>query len=299
LLFCLLVIGLLIDVAAGGALIHLWGWLLAAVIVVGTDVLTIRAARKLRSVTVTADEVVVGEHSLPRASILSVDGDVDPNLPVLGQTMRQGLPRGVAGLAAHLADGAAVVIPTRHPQRLAAVLQPGAASQASPRAVPHVRPAQPDELIELPELERRAETVFRVSGVALPEIPFPPDALHDAKAIFVADRPPVGYVRVDEVDGVAHIQALAVLPGMMRRGIGTSLLEAACSWASTHGYRAVTVITFADVPWNAPFYAARGFVVIDEVTPELAELRDWERAVGLDAVGTRVVMRRMLTVAPS
>jgi len=34
--------------------------------------------------------------------------------------------------------------------------------------------------------------------------------------------------------------------------------------------------------------------VIDDITPELVELRDWERAVGLDTLGRRVVMRREL-----
>jgi hypothetical protein len=61
-----------------------------------------------------------------------------------------------------------------------------------------------------------------------------------------------------------------------------------------HGYPAATVTTFADVPWNAPFFRRRGFVEITELTPELAERRDWERAVGLDGVGPRVVMRRDL-----
>ena len=80
----------------------------------------------------------------------------------------------------------------------------------------------------------------------------------------------------------------------MRRGVGSALLEAACTWARAAGYPAITLITFADVPWNAPFYAARGFAETAS-TPEIAELRDWERAVGLDAVGRRIVMRRDLT----
>jgi GNAT superfamily N-acetyltransferase len=153
-----------------------------------------------------------------------------------------------------------------------------------------------DELAGLAEIDARAATLFRVAGVDLPEMPFPADALHEAVAIFVADRPPVGYVRVDEVDGLAHVAGLAVIPGSMRRGVGSALLEAACAWATERGYPAITVITFADVPWNAPFYASCGFTVVpaDAITPELAELRDWERAVGLDALGPRVVMRREL-----
>jgi GNAT superfamily N-acetyltransferase len=133
-----------------------------------------------------------------------------------------------------------------------------------------------------------------VSGIDLPPIPFPVDALHDAKAILVAGRPAVGFVQVGEVDGLAHIEALAVIPGAMRRGVGTALLEAACTWARTTGYPAITLVTFADVSWNAPFCAARGFVEAGATSPGIAELLDWERAVGLDAVGRRIVMRRDL-----
>jgi hypothetical protein len=72
------------------------------------------------------------------------------------------------------------------------------------------------------------------------------------------------------------------------------LLDAACAWARTAGYRAVTLTTYAEVAWNAPFYAERGFVELTSLTPALAELRDWERDIGLDAVGRRVAMRRDL-----
>ncbi len=32
-----------------------------------------------------------------------------------------------------------------------------------------------------------------------------------------------------------------------------------------------------------------------ELTPELVEIRDWERDVGLDEIGRRIAMRRELT----
>ena len=66
------------------------------------------------------------------------------------------------------------------------------------------------------------------------------------------------------------------------------LLDAACAWARDNGYRAITLTTYADVAWNAPFYSARGFVELTELTPELVEIRDWERDVGLDDVGRPV-----------
>jgi GNAT superfamily N-acetyltransferase len=164
--------------------------------------------------------------------------------------------------------------------------------------LPIVRRADASDLALLPEIDQRAESLFHVAGMQLPEIPFPVDALHESKAVFVAGRPPVGFVQVDEVDGIAHVQELAVIPSHMRQGIGSALLDRACEWARSSGYPAITLTTYAEVAWNAPFYASRGFVELDSLTPELAELRDWERDVGLDEVGRRVAMRRELRSRP-
>ena len=59
----------------------------------------------------------------------------------------------------------------------------------------------------------------------------------------------------------------------MRNGIGTQLLERACEWAREQRYPAITLTTYADISWNAPYYAARGFTEITELTPGLAGLR--------------------------
>jgi GNAT superfamily N-acetyltransferase len=79
-----------------------------------------------------------------------------------------------------------------------------------------------------------------------------------------------------------------------RHGIGTALLDAACRHAASHGHRAITLITFGAVSWNAPFYARHGFAPVVELTPGLAELRRHEAELGMDALGPRVVMRRAL-----
>jgi GNAT superfamily N-acetyltransferase len=288
----LVVLGFVIDLLLGGAWAHLIGWAIAFVVVVGIDALTVHAARTLRSVTVSDAEVRVGDDVIERSQILGIEvGVVDAGgasgqpRQILGRTAAEGMPRGCVGISLHLTDGRHVIVPTRHPDRLADSLQ-------VQLEVPEVRPATRDELPLLAEIDARAETLFTVAGLHLPRIVFPVDKLPDSKAVFVQGRPPVAFVRVEEVDGLAHVEELAVLPSHMRRGIGTALLEAACAWAAGAGYPAITLITYADVAWNGPFYAARGFVEIDTLTPELAELRDWERTVGLDAIGRRIVMKR-------
>jgi len=286
-LLVLMLCGFVLDLILGGGIAHVIGWLIGTVLVVGIDVLVVGAARTHRSVTLTDDELRVGEQAVSRAEIVAVSLGDDRDLPVLGISSGS-LPRGSSAVTLRLADGRAIAVPTRHPERLAGALALG-------DAVPVARTADADDLPLLAEIDHRAESLFRVAGMELPDIPFSLDALHSAGAIFVVGRPPVGFVVVGEVDGVAHVQELAVLPGHMRKGIGSVLLDSAISWARRKGYRAITLTTYADVPWNAPFYAARGFTALDALTPGLAEIRDWEHAVGLDAVGRRIAMRRDLT----
>ena len=104
---------------------------------------------------------------------------------------------------------------------------------------------------------------------------------------------PVGYAIVDIVDGAAHLEQLSVHPDRGRRGLGGQLLEHVCTWASAQKLPAVTLTTFATVPWNAPFYAKHGFRVMTdaEIGPELRALRAHEAATGLDPA-QRVCMRR-------
>jgi GNAT superfamily N-acetyltransferase len=160
--------------------------------------------------------------------------------------------------------------------------------------VPAIRPAEPEDLVRLADIEVQSDQVPSRSGLGALPIPAMRDAAPTASVVLVAGRPPVAFVRVDEVDAMAHLDQLSVLPSMTRRGIGTALVQAAIAWAAARGYRAMTLSTFVDAPWNASMYAANGFEPMKELTPGLAELRDWERAIGLDAMGARMVMRRRL-----
>jgi GNAT superfamily N-acetyltransferase len=282
--------GFVIDLIVGGGLAHLAGWLLAFVLVVGLNFVIVYAVRSEKSLTLTADELRVGDDAVGRSEIVAVTSGVDDELPVLGWPL--GKPRQLAGLTVRLFDGQQLVVPTRSPERLRAAL--GVDSVPEPANVTEVRAAARADLAELGEVAQRAETLFRTAGYQLPELPFDTAGLAKAKAVFVAGRPPVAFVRVDEVDGLAHIEELAVIPKWMRQGIGSALVERACEWARAHDYPAITLTTYADVPWNGPYYAKRGFMEVADPSPGLRAVRDQERGVGLDAVGRRIVMRRAL-----
>lgn len=60
-----------------------------------------------------------------------------------------------------------------------------------------------------------------------------------------------------------HIWEMDVAPAFQRRGIGAGLVRAAQIDARNTGLRAITLTTFRDLAWNAPFYTRLGF---EEVT---------------------------------
>jgi N-acetylglutamate synthase-like GNAT family acetyltransferase len=105
----------------------------------------------------------------------------------------------------------------------------------------------------------------------------------------------VGYLLADPLDGNAHIEQVSVHPDHGRRGLGRSLVEHLAAWANERGMPALTLTTFADVPWNAPYYERCGFKRLsqDELTPGLRDKQEHEAARGLDR-WPRVCMRRAL-----
>lgn len=104
----------------------------------------------------------------------------------------------------------------------------------------------------------------------------------------------VGFVHVRELDGHAHLEQLSVSPAYGRRGIGRSLVHAALDRARDRGHGAITLRTYVDVPWNAPFYASCGFAVSLPSTAALRRLVGVEERLGLGAYGARVQMTAVL-----
>jgi GNAT superfamily N-acetyltransferase len=119
----------------------------------------------------------------------------------------------------------------------------------------------------------------------------------DGRAWVVADEGdhPVAYLLLTVLDGGAHVEQVSVHPDHARRGLGKSLLDTAADWARQKDLAALTLTTFADVPWNAPYYQRLGFRVLadDQLTPGLRHARQEETARGLDR-WPRVAMRRQL-----
>jgi GNAT superfamily N-acetyltransferase len=103
----------------------------------------------------------------------------------------------------------------------------------------------------------------------------------------------VGYMMGTTLDGHGYLEEMAVLPTSGRRGVGSALLEAAVAWSVACGHPFVTLLTFRDVPWNAPFYARRSFRELPEPDwpPGLRAVVEEEMSFDLDP-SLRVVMVR-------
>ena len=109
----------------------------------------------------------------------------------------------------------------------------------------------------------------------------------------------VGFILVNIVDGAAHIDQVSVDPAHARAGIGRRLIEAVEAWARAAGWPALTLTTFVDVPWNAPYYERLGFRRLsdDELGPGQIRIRDHNAGTVLGR-WPRVTMRRTIP-APS
>lgn len=166
-----------------------------------------------------------------------------------------------------------------------------------------IRPALPADLPALPGIEKAAAQQFLSVGLNT-AAKAPALGLHTFRAsldlgllwvIADDDDNPVGFALAYPLDGALHLAEIDVHPEFSRQGLGNQLLERVSEDARARGFPAITLTTYRDVPWNAPFYARHGFEpVLDEaLTPGLREILDREAQQGL-MIAPRVVMRKSL-----
>jgi len=164
-------------------------------------------------------------------------------------------------------------------------------------------PAAKSHLSAIPRIEQAAASVFSEADLPL-HIRF---RVTDRKTLADAQRErrlwvavnskgePVGFALACVIDEQAHLDEMDVLPDYARRGIGTKLVETVVKWADDEGFDELTLTTFRHLPWNAPYYAALGFEIVEACMQgdEMHELMRKEAKAGLKAAN-RVCMRRLL-----
>jgi GNAT superfamily N-acetyltransferase len=157
-----------------------------------------------------------------------------------------------------------------------------------------VRPAEPRDVARLQEIENAADAVLVDFFGATRWEPAPTGEQRASTPGFVlvvsesAAGDATGFAHVLETDGYAHLEQLSVLPSYARRGLGRTLVEAAKTEAGRRGYDRMTLRTYADVPWNAPFYATCGFVESEPETTFHRRLAATEESLGLEEYGRRI-----------
>jgi len=84
------------------------------------------------------------------------------------------------------------------------------------------------------------------------------------------------------VEDRLYIEQIDVLPAFAGRRIGAALLDATAERARTAGLAGLSLSTFREIPWNAPYYRRLGFVEVAALTPAMAAIRTEHLARGLD-----------------
>ncbi len=99
----------------------------------------------------------------------------------------------------------------------------------------------------------------------------------------LSDDAMAGFLVTEPFGRELHMVECSVHPLHQRNGIGAGLIRACLIDARNSGFDAVTLTTFRDVPWNAPFYTKLGFVEAADETahPRLAATLAKEARQGL------------------
>lgn len=165
-----------------------------------------------------------------------------------------------------------------------------------------LRAARPDELHEFIAIDDAASGLYAQAGIRLALHAGHPFVVAEAQRWAVAieanmaevavdhrDRP-LAFMALGVVDGEPYIDQLAARPDVMRRGIGTALLDRAIARLGTDR---IWLTTYEHVPWNRPWYERHGFAPVPDsgCGPELRAILEVQRAA-LPRPDMRIAMAR-------
>jgi GNAT superfamily N-acetyltransferase len=151
-----------------------------------------------------------------------------------------------------------------------------------------IREGRREDLSRLAAIELEAGRLFPASRIPHPESTHPAAALEQSAKeglLFVVevDGRVVGFATCSRIHDRLHLDEISVHPEHGRKGYGRALVERVISVAGEWGLTGVSLTTFADIPWNGPFYASMGFSIVPESAVDEA-LRDalaHERSLGM------------------
>jgi ribosomal protein S18 acetylase RimI-like enzyme len=153
---------------------------------------------------------------------------------------------------------------------------------------------------QLQSIERAAGARFRDVGMAdiADNDPTPAPILQDraqAGRLYVAvtgEGAPVGFLIWSPKDGQAYIEEVTVDVAHAGHRLAARMIDRLAEDP------AITLTTFRDVPWNAPYYAKLGFTEFpyDQAGPEHALSWQHQAEDGLDMARRLFMSRRVVAV---
>lgn len=172
-----------------------------------------------------------------------------------------------------------------------------------------IRLANRSDAASLPDIERSAAELFRtVPALAwIADDDVLPVEVHlrfiaaGTAWVAVDDAGKLqGFLSAERFGQALHIWELAVHRDGQGQGYGRALVSHAIAHARRQQLSAITLTTFRDLPWNAPFYRRLGFDAIegDALDERLTAVLRHERELGLP-VHLRCAMRLTLDVSRS
>ena len=161
------------------------------------------------------------------------------------------------------------------------------------------RAARPDEIETIRAIERAsAQRFLGIMDALAADEPSPATVLAARIAsggLLVATDGDdlVAFVVFETVEDRAYVEQIDVLPAYEGQRIGAALLDVVSNRARAAGLKGLSLSTFKEVPWNAPYYRWLGFadVADDALTPGMRAIREAHVARGLDE-DARVFMVR-------
>lgn len=162
-----------------------------------------------------------------------------------------------------------------------------------------IRPGLKSEIDAIRDLERASSRRFLgVMDALADDEPTPAEMLaqridSDGLLAGLLDGALAAFVIFRPLEDSLYIEQIDVAPAFEGRRIGAALIDAVADRAAAAGLARLTLSTFRDVPWNAPYYRRLGFADIADETlsPAMQAVRREHVARGLDE-RARLFMQR-------
>ncbi|CZR64787.1 uncharacterized protein PAC_14686 [Phialocephala subalpina] len=134
----------------------------------------------------------------------------------------------------------------------------------------YIRSPRSSDIPNLEKVERSAAEIFLTANLGFlldaPTVdPYLLASMANSGHLWVAvDRydMPIGFIGGQYLEGNFHIIEVSVARAYQGRGIGKALMATMVDQIRAEGYKTITLTTYRDLPWNAPWYSRMGFVEV-------------------------------------